>query len=174
MAVDRIATDPGPLVAHLAGYGETDLLCYRAEGPVGLQARQAAAWDPPLAWAAADLGALLAVTEGVAHRAQDPSSLAVLREAVAAHDPFALAALSELVTLTGSLVLGLAVARGAGRARGLGGLAPGRDLAGRAVGRGRRGGGYGARSGKRFSPRRHAARIAGRSTGHPAAVLTIR
>lgn len=113
VAVDRIATDPGPLVAHLAGYGETDLLCYRAEGPVGLQARQAAAWDPPLAWAAADLGALLAVTEGVAHRAQDPSSLAVLREAVAAHDPFALAALSELVTLTGSLVLGLAVARGA-------------------------------------------------------------
>jgi chaperone required for assembly of F1-ATPase len=113
VAVDRIAADPGPLVAHLAAYGETDLLCYRAEGPVGLQARQAAAWDPALAWAARDLGAPLAVTEGVAHRAQDPASLAALRAAVGAHDAFALTALSELVTLSGSLVLGLAVARGA-------------------------------------------------------------
>lgn len=112
VAVDRIAADPGPLVAHLAAYGETDLLCYRAEGPVGLQARQAAAWDPPLAWAARDLGASLAVTEGVTHRAQDPASLAALRAAVGAHDAFALTALSELVTLSGSLVLGLAVARG--------------------------------------------------------------
>lgn len=116
VAVDRIAADPGPLVAHLAAYGETDLLCYRAEEPVGLQARQAAAWDPALAWAARDLGALLAVTEGVAHRAQDPASLAALHAAVGAHDAFALTALSELVTLSGSLVLGLAVARGALRA----------------------------------------------------------
>ena len=113
VAVDRIAADPGPLVAHLAAYGETDLLCYRAEAPVGLQARQAAAWDPALAWAARDLGAPLAVTEGVAHRAQDPASLAALHAAVGAHDAFALTALSELVTLSGSLVLGLAVARGA-------------------------------------------------------------
>ena len=116
VAVDRIAADPGPLVAHLASYGETDLLCYRAEAPVGLRARQAAAWDPALAWAARDLGAPLAVTEGVAHRAQDPASLAALRAAVGAHDAFALTALSELVTLSGSLVLGLAVARGALRA----------------------------------------------------------
>lgn len=113
VAVDRIAADPGPLVAHLASYGETDLLCYRAEAPVGLRARQAAAWDPALAWAARDLGAPLAVTEGVAHRAQDPASLAALHAAVGAHDAFALTALSELVTLSGSLVLGLAVARGA-------------------------------------------------------------
>lgn len=113
VAVDRIAADPGPLVAHLAAYGETDLLCYRAEAPVGLQARQAAAWDPALAWAARDLGAPLAVTDGVAHRAQDPASLAALHAAVGAHDAFALTALSELVTLSGSLVLGLAVARGA-------------------------------------------------------------
>ena len=113
VAVDRIAADPGPLVTHLASYGETDLLCYRAEAPVGLRARQAAAWDPALAWAARDLGAPLAVTEGVAHRAQDPASLAALHAAVGAHDAFALTALSELVTLSGSLVLGLAVARGA-------------------------------------------------------------
>ena len=175
VAVDRIAADPGPLVAHLASYGETDLLCYRAEAPVGLRARQAAAWDPALAWAARDLGAPLAVTEGVAHRAQDPASLAALHAAVGAHDAFALTALSELVTLLRLAGPGpRRRARGAGRARGLGGLAAGRDLAGRAVGRRRRGGGDGAYSGKRFSSRGQAARIAGRWAGCSGAALTIR
>lgn len=111
-AVDRVAPDPAPLVAGLAAYGESDLLCYRAESPAALAARQAAAWDPPLAWAAEGLGARLAATVGVRHRPQDPRALAALRTAVAAHDPFALTALSELVSLSGSLVLALAVARG--------------------------------------------------------------
>ena len=109
VALDRVAVDPAPVVDHVAAYGESDLLCYRADGPAGLVARQAAAWDPPLAWAAERLGAPLAPTIGVAHRAQDPASLAALRVAVAAHDPFGLTALHELVTLSGSLVLGLAV-----------------------------------------------------------------
>ena len=113
VALDRVAVDPAPVVDHVAAYGESDLLCYRADGPAGLVARQAAAWDPPLAWAAERLGAPLAPTIGVAHRAQDPASLAALRVAVAAHDPFGLTALHELVTLSGSLVLGLAAALGA-------------------------------------------------------------
>ena len=53
-AIDRIAPDPAAFAASgLAAYGETDLLCYRAEGPPELVARQEAAWDPLLAWAAA-------------------------------------------------------------------------------------------------------------------------
>lgn len=112
-AVDRVAPDPAPLVDGLAAYGESDLLCYRADSPAALAARQAAAWDPPLAWAAAHLGAPLAVTEGLRHKPQDRASLAALRTAVAAHDPFALTALSELVSLSGSLVLALATASGA-------------------------------------------------------------
>ena len=57
VALDRVAVDPAPVVDHVAAYGESDLLCYRADSPVGLVARQAAAWDPPLAWAAERLGA---------------------------------------------------------------------------------------------------------------------
>jgi chaperone required for assembly of F1-ATPase len=44
---------------------------------------------------------------------QPPATLAALRDAVARYDAFGLAGLGELVALSGSLVLGLAVARGA-------------------------------------------------------------
>ena len=47
------------------------------------------------------------------HHPQPAPSLAALRAAVAEQEAFGLAALHELVTLSGSLVLGLAVARGA-------------------------------------------------------------
>ena len=52
-ATDPIANDPTQFAARLAAYGESDLLCYRAEGPPLLVERQAAAWDPLLDWRAA-------------------------------------------------------------------------------------------------------------------------
>ncbi len=113
VAIDRVAPAPRPVVDHIAAFGESDLLCYRATEPEGLLRRQAAGWDPPLAWAAASLAAPLVTVEGVVHCPQPVASLAALRAAVAAENPFALTALSELTTLSGSLVLALAVARGA-------------------------------------------------------------
>jgi len=110
-AQDRIAPDPVPTIEALAAYGETDLLCYRAEEP-RLQTRQAAAWDPLLDWAGAALAAPLAVTAGVMPVAQPKASLAALRAAVAAEDFWGLAALGILVPALGSLVLALAVLHG--------------------------------------------------------------
>ncbi len=34
-AIDRVAADPAGFAASLAKYGETDLLCYRADAPAG-------------------------------------------------------------------------------------------------------------------------------------------
>lgn len=110
-AIDRVAPQPGPVIETIAAYGASDLVCYRAERPQGLVARQAQAWDPWLAWSAAALGAPLATITGVMPEVQPPDSLAALRDAVAAHDAFALTALHELVSFAGSLVLGLAVSR---------------------------------------------------------------
>jgi chaperone required for assembly of F1-ATPase len=112
-ALDRVAPNHAGVVDALAAYGETDLLCYRADGPAPLVRRQAEAWDPWLDWAGSDLGAPLAVTTGVMPLPQPPASLAALHRAVAGHDAFALTGLHELVSLSGSLVLGLAVSRGA-------------------------------------------------------------
>ncbi|MBK5928724.1 ATP12 family chaperone protein [Rhodobaculum claviforme] len=109
-AIDRVAPDPEPLIDGIAAYGESDLLCHRAPGPAGLVARQAAAWDPLLAWAERDLGARLVPVQGVMPAAQPPESLSALRAAVARLDAFALTGLSEVVSLSGSVVIGLAVA----------------------------------------------------------------
>ena len=111
-ATDPIANDPAQFAARLAAYGESDLLCYRADGPPLLVERQAAAWDPLLAWARGRYDVAFAVTEGVMHVAQPDATIARLHEAVAAYDDFRLAGLSPVVTLTGSLVIGLALIEG--------------------------------------------------------------
>jgi chaperone required for assembly of F1-ATPase len=111
-AIDRVAAARAEVVAEIAGYGGTDLICYRAEGPAALVARQAAAWDPALGWARARFGADLRVTRGVVPVTQPPEALARLGAAVAARDAFGLVGLHDLVAITGSLVLGLGVAEG--------------------------------------------------------------
>ncbi|MGQ0566525.1 MAG: ATP12 family chaperone protein [Gemmobacter sp.] len=112
-ALDKVAPQHAAVVAEVARYGATDLLCYRAEGPAALTARQAAAWDPLLAWAGSVLQAPLVVTTGIVPVAQPAESLARLALRVRDTTPFALVALHDLTAVTGSLVLGLAV--GAGR-----------------------------------------------------------
>lgn len=111
-ALDKLSVQGPEVVALLAAYGGNDLLCYRAEGPPPLAARQAAAWDPLLDWAATALSAPLVVTRGVMPADQPAASLARLTAEVAALDPFRLAAFHDLVAISGSLVLALAVARG--------------------------------------------------------------
>lgn len=112
-AIDRVAPQIEAVRAEIAGYAETDLLCYRAPHPEALAARQAAAWDPLLAWARRRHGAALVCAAGVMHVAQPPQAVAALAAAVAARDAWRLTALADLVALSGSLVIGLMVEEGA-------------------------------------------------------------
>ncbi len=111
-AIDKVTAQFDEIVGLLAAYGGSDLLCYRALGPAELIARQAAGWDPLLDWSAEALGAPLRVTQGVVHLAQDPQSLERLRARVAALGVFELTAFHDLVAISGSLVLALAVIDG--------------------------------------------------------------
>lgn len=112
-AIDKVMPQFDEVAALIAAYGDSDLICYRAERPEGLVARQAEAWDPLIDWAAGALGARLEPRQGIAHRSQPPESLAALDAAVRALGPFELTALHDLVSLSGSLVIGLAtVGRG--------------------------------------------------------------
>jgi chaperone required for assembly of F1-ATPase len=113
-AIDHAATDPAGFAATLTPYAETDLLCYRDDRDAALAAEQAAAWNPLLAWAEARFGVEFMLAQGVMHVAQPPATVAALQDAVRALPPFRLAALSPLVTISGSLVAALAVE---GRAR---------------------------------------------------------
>ena len=111
-AIDQIAPNRESFAAGIARYAESDLLCYRAEGPTELVVREAAAWDPLLEWAMARYDVAFRVTQGIIPVAQPDETLARLTAVVTAFDPFTLAGLSTLVTLSGSLVCGLAVVEG--------------------------------------------------------------
>lgn len=108
-AIDRVAADPAMFAADLARYGESDLTCYRAEGPEPLVARQAESWDALLDWARRRYDVDFTCTSGIVHTPQPDDTVVKLTHAVAVLDPFRLAALSPLVTIGGSLVAGLAV-----------------------------------------------------------------
>jgi len=111
-AVDRVTPQRDFVVGELAGYGGSDLLCYLADEPAELTVRQEATWRPLRDWAGATFGCRLLPTAGVMPVAQPPEALAALRRGVEAVGDWELAALHTLTTLTGSLLLGLAVLHG--------------------------------------------------------------
>lgn len=112
-AIDRVAPDPAAFASGLSRYGEGDLLCYRAEGPAGLVARQTARWDELLGWARRRFDVDFATTSGIVHVPQPEATVGRLSHAAASLDAFRLAGLSPLVTIGGSLVIALAVLEGA-------------------------------------------------------------
>jgi len=110
--IDGIVPQRAAIVETVAAYGGSDLLCYRAEHPDALIARQAERWDPLLDWARDIYDAPLVLGAGVMPVSQPPASLERLAGAVAGHHDFALAGLHDLVSISGSLVLGLGVSVG--------------------------------------------------------------
>jgi chaperone required for assembly of F1-ATPase len=109
--LDGVRKTRADVIAAILRFGENDLLSYRAEAPVELAARQLE-WNTYLDWAAERHGARLAVTSGLRHVEQSAETLTALRQAVSDLNDFHLAALHILASITGSLVLGLAVLDG--------------------------------------------------------------
>src|SRR5579863_5390244 len=95
----------------VAKYFGSDLLFYRAGHPEGLVAREAEHWDPVLFWAAETLGAHFMLAEGVMHVRQPDEAIAAARGALP-DDPWAIAAVHMITTLTGSALLALALFHG--------------------------------------------------------------
>jgi chaperone required for assembly of F1-ATPase len=108
-AIDLITPDPKTYAAGLAVYAESDLLCYRSDDPHDLVARQLAAWEPLLVWAQTRYDVTFARVTGIMHKSQPSETLSRLGTAIAARDAFELAALSHIVTISGSLVIALAM-----------------------------------------------------------------
>lgn len=114
----NVSTDLTPshrdgLVETVVAYAGTDLLCHRAEAPEKLVALQAERWDPPLVWAKAR-GVELPVTIGIIAQAVPRASLDRVRALAIAEPDFTLTGLAHAVAVTGSAVLGLALAHRAG------------------------------------------------------------
>jgi chaperone required for assembly of F1-ATPase len=115
--IDRVSEVPAPVRAEIERYLGSDLLFYRAPGPDGLLARQAAHWDPVLDWAGATFGARFVLAAGVTHVAQPTAAVAAVAAAIPSagvtpRELWRLGALNVVTTLTGSALLALALAVG--------------------------------------------------------------
>ena len=109
-AIDRVTPQRAAIVDELASYGANDLLCYREAAEHQLAAHQETVWHPYLLWVDQELGVTLKCFEGIMPGQQDEDAKNVMRHLVDAYDDFALSGLHSLVTVTGSLILGLAAA----------------------------------------------------------------
>lgn len=107
-AIDVVAGNPAAVAKELLPYAETDTLCYRAEPGEALRRRQDAGWEPLLQAAERRFDIHFTRVAGIVHQPQPAATLARLEAAVAAQDPFALAALHMATSLAASLVIGLA------------------------------------------------------------------
>src|SRR5260221_7712237 len=94
-AIDRTAVQRDRVVAETAEYAGTDLLCYRADHPPALAARQHAEWQPLIDWATLRYDAPLAVTAGVIPTRQSSAALKAFAGAVAALGDFPMTALHD-------------------------------------------------------------------------------
>ena len=111
--IDGVAADPQAVLEDVLRFASSDLLCYRADNPQGLVERQNASWDPVLDWAQGALGARFNLAEGVIHVEQPRESIAMFGAHLARRaDPFRIAAIHLMTSLTGSVLLALAVEAG--------------------------------------------------------------
>ncbi len=117
-AIDGVAGHMEALVDEITKYADTDLVCYRADAPASLEQAQAEAWDPILTFAASQLGAHFICAEGIGYVAQPAAAKAAVRAKVdavshrGAAAPFALASLSVMTSITGSVLIALTLADG--------------------------------------------------------------
>ncbi|NNE87253.1 MAG: ATPase [Silicimonas sp.] len=107
-AIEKVAASRLGVEAHLIDYAGTDLLCYRAERPKSLIDRQSMAWEPILQWADQTFGARLAITSGVMPVEQPTDAIERLSRTMTPMSDFEMTGFYDLVTLSGSFLIGLA------------------------------------------------------------------
>ena len=110
--LDGVVAHAQDVLIDMANYAGHDVVCYRAEHPADLVARQATIWHPILAWAEKRLQCSLVCTSGVMPVVQSPDVIVAVRKMLAGLDPFQLAAVHEMTVLTGSVLLPLACIEG--------------------------------------------------------------
>jgi chaperone required for assembly of F1-ATPase len=112
-AIDRVGPDRARIEAEVLDFANSDLVCYRADRPPDLVQRQRSQWDPVIDWARTALDAPFEVTEGIVHKPQPAAAIAACALALKDLSDFELAAFHTVMTLTGSALIAMMLARGA-------------------------------------------------------------
>ncbi len=108
-AIDKVRGQKAEVTEMIAAYGDSDLVCYRAESPEALVEREAERWDPLIDWCAHRYTVRPIIRTGVIHGPQPKALLANLEADVARLSSFELTAFHDLVAMSGSLIIALAL-----------------------------------------------------------------
>ncbi|SIQ04184.1 Chaperone required for the assembly of the F1-ATPase [Rhizobium sp. RU20A] len=112
-AIDGVSVEHRAVFAEILRFAGTDMLCYRADQPEGLVARQNAVWDPILDWMAGAGGAPFLTVSGIMHREQPAAAINGYAELLRNYaTPLGLTCLHTITSLTGSAILAIAFAEG--------------------------------------------------------------
>lgn len=112
-AIDRVAGNRPAIEDESIAYANSDLVCYRTDRPPDLVARQSELWNPVIDWARTALDAPFEVTDGILHRPQPAAALAAFGGALKSLGDFELAAFHSIMTLSGSALIAMMLARAA-------------------------------------------------------------
>lgn len=111
--IDGVSADPQAVIEDIMRFASSDMTCYRADAPDALVVSQSSAWDPVLDWAQERLGARFTLSEGVMHVEQPRESIAAIGHHLRQDaDPFRLASLHVMTSISGSALIALALEAG--------------------------------------------------------------
>lgn len=108
-ALDIVACDQDCVITQLMAYLDNEMLCQQVIEPEILQQRQQKIWQPYLDWCQQNFGVQLVISHDLAPAAQSPETHAAIAAMLARMDHFWLAGLAEATSVTGSLILALAL-----------------------------------------------------------------
>lgn len=112
-AIDGVSNEIEAVSEEIVRFSSTDMLCYRADAPAELVARQAEHWDPVVDWAANELGARFILIQGIMPQEQPAEAVTAFADALKTFaTPLELAALHTVTSLSGSALLAVAFAKG--------------------------------------------------------------
>ncbi len=111
-ALDKVAQQFDEVSSLVGNYGDTDLLYYRADSPAELKMRQQSSWDPMIDWAEKNFEVKINCGTGILYIPQDRELVYKLSKEISELSSFQLTALYDIVSITGSLILGLATING--------------------------------------------------------------
>ena len=112
VALDKVSEQFEEVSSLISEYGDTDLLYYRADSPPELQKRQKTGWDPIVKWAENTFKVQINCGTGIVYIPQNEKLISEIRIKISSLNIFELTAFYDMVSITGSLILGLAIING--------------------------------------------------------------
>jgi len=111
-ALDKVSEQFTEVSSLLGEYGDTDLLYYRADSPPELHKRQKTGWDPIIKWAENSFNVQINCGTGIIYIPQNERLFSEIKLKINNLSIFELTAFYDMVSITGSLILGLTIING--------------------------------------------------------------